>query len=161
MNNITHVYKNFIKKLIKERIKSFTDTMIEAVLDCFNNTNSNYVSVVSSLQEAERELIRQILVTTFEEIDNKYKCSSARFKFYVINKSNVPRTITTLFGDITFNRTYYKSRIDGSLHFVLDEILSLPKYDKYDPLVKAYALIIILKLINLFPALLLVIKSLP
>lgn len=140
MNTITQIYKNIIKNRLKEKINSLTNNMINTIIDSIGKDNSSdYVSIVSSVQDAEREMIKQTLITTFEELDNNYKYSKERFKFYVVNKSNIPRTITTLFGDITFLRTYYKSRLDDSLHFLLDEMLELPKYDRYDPIVKAYA----------------------
>lgn len=141
MNTITQIYKNIIKNRLKDKINSLTDEMIDIIVDSIGkDNNSDYVSLVSSIQETERQMIKQTIITTFQELDNNYKNSKERNKFYVINKSSVSRTITTLFGDITFLRTYYKSRLDGSLHFLLDEMLCLPKYDRYDPIVKAYAI---------------------
>src|SRR5699024_2228980 len=57
-------------------------------------------------------------------------------KFY-INKSNVPRTLITIFGTITFNRTLYQDKITGEFYFYLDDILGFEAYKNYDPLVRA------------------------
>lgn len=141
MNNITQIYKNAIKSAIKSKMANITDTIIDTVVDSIgDDTNNNYLSVVSNVQEQEREAIIMIIKNTFEEIDRNYKKTKERFKDYVVQKSNVSRTVTTIFGELTFERTYYKSRLTNECHFLLDEMLGLPKYDKYDPIVKAYAI---------------------
>lgn len=140
MNNITQLYKNSIKNFLKETITNLTDEFAEAIVNglCVNNDNyDSYVNLMSSLQEGSRKLILETLTKCFEELDKKIRNDHNRLKKYVINKSNVPRTITTLFGDITFKRTYYTSRVTGESSFLLDETLGLPKYDRYDPMVKA------------------------
>ena len=48
-------------------------------------------------------MIKNIIVETFEEIDLQFKNSSSRKKYYMINKSNIPRTLITIFGEISFN----------------------------------------------------------
>ena len=140
MNNITQIYKNTIKISIKRNVSNLTDTIVDAIVDSIGNEDNSYVSIVASVQEKEREAICMIIKNTFEEMDRTYKNSAERYKYYVINKSNVPRTITMIFGNITYSRCYYKSRIDGTCHFLLDEMLGLPKGDRYDPIVKAYAI---------------------
>ena len=141
MNTITQIYKNIIKNRLKDKINSLTDNMVDIIVDSIGKESSDdYVSIVSTIEKSEREMISSTLTSIFEGLDENYKISKERLKFYVINKSNVPRSIITLFGDITFKRTYYQSRLDGTLHFILDEMLNLPKYDRYDPIVKAYAI---------------------
>ena len=139
MYTITHIYKNIIKNRIKDKIKTLTDDLIDNIVDNIGSSN-NYVSTISYIQDSEREMIKHLIVSIFHELDFNFKNSKERLKNYTISKSNVSRTITTIFGDITFYRTYYKSRFSNSYHFVLDELLDLHKYDRYDPVVKAYAI---------------------
>ena len=141
MNNISQIYKNTIKNAIKEKIEGIADKVAEAIVGSICNcSNFNYASIMSSVQEKEREVIRMTLETTFEELDKTYRNSKDRFRYYVVQKSKIPRTITTIVGEITFRRCYYKCRLTGECHFILDELLGLPKGDKYDPVVKAYAM---------------------
>ena len=41
---------------------------------------------------------------------------------YIINKSNVSRTIITIVGEITFYRTYYISKHSNKKFFYIDKI---------------------------------------
>ena len=63
-----------------------------------------------------------------------------RTRDYNINKSNVKRTIITIVGEITFYRTYFQSKDKSHKFFYIDEIFHLPKYDHYDPIIKALAI---------------------
>lgn len=136
--NFINVLKNEIKSVINDKIDAFVDN----IADIFNSNNSldKYSNIFITADKTAKEIILNVIKTLLENIDNRFKHSDLRLKNYVINKSNVSRTITTIFGDLTFCRTYYQSRFDKSLHFLLDESLELEKYDKYDHLVKALAI---------------------
>lgn len=58
---------------------------------------------------------------------------------YYINKSNVPRSITTIFGTVYFKRTLFKSKLSNKYVFLLDKCFDLPKYDHYDSIIKSIA----------------------
>ncbi len=141
MNNIAQNYKNIIKNLIKNKIKSLNDDIVDKIIDSISDNNQkNYINIVASIEESVKNMIKNILVVAFEAIDQQYRDSYIRKKFYNINKSSIPRTITTIFGDITFKRTYYQSKVNNEYIFLLDDVLGLPKYDRYDPIVKATAI---------------------
>ena len=109
MNNIAQNYKNIIKNLIKNKIKSLNDDIVDKIIDSISDNNQkNYINIVASIEESVKNMIKNILVVAFEAIDQQYRDSYIRKKFYNINKSSIPRTITTIFGDITFKRTYYQ-----------------------------------------------------
>ena len=141
MFNIPYILKNVIKERLENRLKSFSDNIINAITDCLMNSENNhkYVSIIADIQKETKELIVKVISDIFETLDQQYFESKNRKLFYESNKL-VSRTITTIFGEVTFNRHYYKSKIDGSYHFVLDEALGLPKHDKYDPIVKALSI---------------------
>ena len=141
MFNIPYILKDVIKERLENRLKSFSDTIINAITDCLMDSENNhkYVSIIADIQKETKELIVKVISDIFETLDQQYFESKNRKLFYESNKL-VSRTITTIFGEVTFNRHYYKSKIDGSYHFVLDEALGLPKHDKYDPIVKALSI---------------------
>lgn len=75
----------------------------------------------------------------FEEIDKSYCNSLERKRKYHI-KYKTKRTILTVFGEVTYYRTFFKSRLNGSCFCYVDRILGLKKYDYFDPYIKACVL---------------------
>lgn len=142
MNSITYFYKNLLKKRLKENILSVTDTFADEIINSLTSedNSSKYFSLVSTVQDQTRNLILKVLVDTFEEIDNAYAISHERKAKYYINKSKVKRTLVTPFGEITFSRNYYVSKLNKSKLFFIDYAFGLPKYDHYDPIVKGMAI---------------------
>lgn len=136
--NIKYVFKNKLKGITQTFIDDLGDIIYKSLFD--NIIEDKYLSFISSIQSFQKEFIIKIIEETLEEYDIAFKNSFLRRSNYRINKSNVPRTITTIFGEITFKRTYYECKYDGSLHFLLDEELGLKKYDKYDHIVKSIAI---------------------
>lgn len=111
-----------IKNIINPRNTSFSAT--------------NYASFIEETANTTSELIRQSIVDVLEKMDDDFRYDPQRLtRFYV--KVKRPRTLITPFGVISFNRTIYKSRFNNSYYTHVDESLGLPKYDRYDPCVKA------------------------
>ena len=116
------------------------DFMIDNLL-VDNNSNNKYFSLVSNVQSSVRELVRNVVITTFQEIDEDFKSSAYRQSRYFINKSNVERTLITIVGEIHFTRTYYQNKFsNNSRFFYIDKMFDLPKYDHYDPIIKGIAI---------------------
>lgn len=134
-----NVLKNKIKSLIIPNLYSLIDSFVDS-LSCNINGNFDYLSFIYNSSSSMRDSIKLIIISSFEELDNQFKNSSFRQNRYFINKSNVPRTINTIFGPITFKRTYYSSKFSSKRFFFVDNAFNLPKYDHYDPIVKAIAI---------------------
>ena len=137
--NFKNVLKNRIKTLITPNLYNFIDLFIES-FSFDTNHSLNYFDLFSIIQESTRECIKSIIISTFQQIDNDFKNSYHRKSRYYINKSNVPRTLITIVGEITFYRTYYVSKHSKRKFFYLDTVFDLPKGDHYDPIVKAIAI---------------------
>src|SRR5574344_2305563 len=126
MNILSQNIKFMLKNNLKEVFSSFSSQLLNTIVDSFStNTHTNYIKLISNIEEETRNLIINIIISTLETYDNEFKYSNNRKKLYEINKSDVPRTITTIFGNITYKRTYYKSKLNNSYHFLLDEELGL------------------------------------
>lgn len=127
MNIINHFYGNIIKNSIKNAFNHEIDL----------KDVGNYIDLINCLDDFLSNMIRKSISSSFELIDLEYKNSLRRKESYY-TKGLYPRTIMTLFGEITFYREYYvpKDRnTDG--FFYLDELFHLPKRDYYDPMIKA------------------------
>ncbi len=142
MNSISQNLRNVLKNRIKTLISPIFYNMVDFAVDNLfsNSDNDKYLSFIASIQNSVRESIKNIIVATFEELDAQFKTSDERLNRYYINKSNVNRTLTTIFGTISFKRTYYTSKFSGKHFFFIDNAFGLPKYDHYDPVVKAIAI---------------------
>lgn len=135
--NLKNVLKNKIKILITPILYNTVDFIVDNLFS--KDAENKYFSLLSNIQSTTRNLIRKIIVTTFEELDADFKNSTYRQANYYINKSNVSRTLITIVGEISFSRTYYKSKKSNYRFFHLDKALDLPKYDHYDPIIKSIA----------------------
>ena len=90
-----------------------------------------------SLQELSNQFILSFLSNYIETIDNDFKNSNIRKKQYYINKSNINRTIITIFGELNYKRTLYINKITGEYYNYIDNILNIESYKNYDCLVRA------------------------
>ena len=135
--NLLNVLKNKIIPIIS--LKLFND--VEFLLNNLfvNDGQNHYFSLIYKIQSSARDLVKSIVISTFEELDNEFKESTYRKTRYFVNKSNVSRTLITVVGEITFKRTYYVSKYSNKKFFYIDKIFDLPKNDHYDPIVKAIA----------------------
>ena len=134
MNIILQNYNDLLKKLIFD---NFSNNLKNKLNEIDSNGNvMNYVNLLSNLDESLCAIARESLVNIFETMDKSFKVSLDRKRKYDV-KSNHPRTIMTVFGEITFNRTFYTSKLTNKNYCFVDRILGLHKYDYFDPYLKA------------------------
>lgn len=126
----TNFLVNIITKHIKEKLYDIFEKFIN------NFSNNRYINMFTTLQEFSNSSIISLLTNYFETLDKKFKDSSERKKQFNINKTNVERTIVTIFGSITFKRTLYINKKSKEYYFYLDDILNLESYKRYDPIVR-------------------------
>ena len=75
-----------------------------------------------------------------EKADTEFRNLPGRTKRWYVKNTRC-RTITTPFGDVIYKRTIYSSCLDEKKLFCyVDEKFGIPKYDRYDPCVKAMAI---------------------
>ena len=95
------------------------------------------------LEKAASELgtatIAQFLKLTLEETDELIRESGIRRRDFNVQR-RIERTLITTVGDVTFSRTQFKSRSDGSVHFLLDELMGLPPKERFSEQAEAKVL---------------------
>lgn len=112
--------ENFI---INQIISTFKSKLSEILNKFIINVSKNrYVNIFLELQNIINEISISFLSNYFESVDKVFKNSKKRKENYYINKSNVKRTIITIFGTITFYRTLYINK-NHYLHSPADYIL--------------------------------------
>lgn len=124
--------------MLKNMIFDIFTKNLKDKLDVLNTNNDvfNYINLLSNLDENLNKLARDSLVNIFEHLDYSFSNSTERKRKYEI-KSHHPRTILTIFGEITFNRTFYKSKFNNENYCFVDRYFGLHKYDYFDPYLKA------------------------
>lgn len=137
--NLKNVLKSRIKTLISPILYNTVDFIVENLLSPNENTN-NYFHLISSIQSSTRDLIKSVIIATFNELDIDFRNSAYRKSRYYVNKSSVSRTLITIVGEISFTRTYYKNKFSNNKFFYIDKTFDLPKYDHYDPIIKGIAI---------------------
>lgn len=126
----TNLIINHFLSLIKDKLHDLLDFFI-------NNFNKNrYIDIFTHLQEFANSSLISFLTNYFESLDKRFKDSLERKKQFHINKSNVERTIVTIFGELTFKRTLYINKKTHKYYFYLDDILGLESYKTYDPIIR-------------------------
>ncbi len=134
MNIILQNYKKIIEKLMKTYFIDKVDNIINQIGD-INNVN-NYINILSSFDKNMSDFMCNCLINLFEEMDKNFCNSIERKRKYHI-KYKTSRTILTIFGQVTYKRNFYKSKVNGKCFCYIDRLLGLKKYDYFDPYIKA------------------------
>ena len=132
------IISNNYEKILKEMIFNQFSSNLKKELNKTDNTNKvfNYIGLLSNLDKSLCDIAKQSLITIFETIDKSFSNSIERKHKYHI-KAHLPRTILTVFGEITFTRTFYTDRNNHGSYCYLDRFLGLKKHDYFDPYIKA------------------------
>lgn len=132
------IIPNNYEKILKEMIFNQFSSNLKKQLNKIDNTNKvfNYIDLLSNLDNSLCEIAKNSLVTIFESIDKSYSNSIERKRKYHI-KAHHKRTIMTIFGEITFTRTFYSDKNNNGSFCYLDRFLGLKKHDYFDPYIKA------------------------
>ena len=132
------IISNNYEKILKEMIFNQFSSNLKKELYKTNNTNKvfNYINLLSNLDNSLCNIAKQSLITIFETIDKSYSNSIERKRKYHI-KAHLTRTILTVFGEVTFTRTFYTDKHNKGSYCYLDRFLGLKKHDYFDPYIKA------------------------
>lgn len=136
--NLLNVTKKLVFLDINLKLENIISDFLDNLLFCFDE--NKYIKTVLNFEKAIYELLNHFFKYIVETLDNQFKLSSERLKSWNINKSNVTRTIVTIFGTIFFSRTYYESKNKKEKLFYVDKVLGLESYKRYDPIVRGYVI---------------------
>ena len=130
ISSINLLVNHFVDEF-KKKIDQFLEHFI------YGNATHPYPSFFLEMQTMMNRLCLNFISKYYELIDMDFRNSKERMKNYVINKSNVPRTLITIFGTFTFYRTLYQHKITGEYYFYVDDVCGIDAYKNYDPLVRS------------------------
>lgn len=132
MTSIPRNYIKTVQNLIQKHIlKATSNISINSYDDVFN-----YINVIQNFDSILTTSIITAIKAYFEDLDYNYTISTERKRKYHI-KDYRPRTILTIFGEITYSRHFFKSKLDGSSFCYVDRQLGLQKYQYFDPYIRS------------------------
>lgn len=137
MNIISNNYEKILKEMIFNQFSS--NLKKELYKNETRNNVFNYIDLLSKLDNSLCEIAKNSLKIIFETIDRSY-CNSIERKHKYYIKAHHNRTILTVFGEITFTRTFYTNKFNDGSYCHLDRYLGLKKNDYFDPYIKALVL---------------------
>ncbi len=143
MNILSHILnyetKNFY---INNALIKIKDKLIDILSSIISNLSTHrYIDSFLNLQKEINNMLIELIIDFISLIDKTYKKSEERRKVYYINKSNVSRTIFTVYGEITFERTLYRSKKDNKrYYYFVDDVLGIENYNLYDPIIRGISI---------------------
>lgn len=120
-------------------IQQIANVWVQFFNESLQNILSQEVSLVQLSQKLE-QLVNQtggeVLKAILEQADEAiYDAIKPEHRYQV--KAHRSRTLTTLWGEVTFTRIYYQDKTDSSYHYLLDEWLGLDKSTHIEPFCRA------------------------
>ena len=85
---------------------------------------------VLNLEEVLHELGRTICKEVLEDIDKDIKADKDRKRDWEVKRKDETGTITTIFGKVEYNRTYYKSKENGIYRHLVDEFAGIKQHER-------------------------------
>jgi len=110
--------------------------VVEKIFDLLDGKYT-YPEFEMELKKLLNDLGREICTEVLHELDqNIYKDKQQRKNWAVVQKDS-QRTITTAFGDVTYQRRYYKNKETGETAYLTDKAAGIQKYERIDAALKA------------------------
>jgi hypothetical protein len=118
---------------IVEKISNNFEAELKNLLLEGKDISAFILGIKKTLDETGVILIAEAL----EIIDDVYKNSSERKRSWVIHGQAHKKTLTTIFGDVRYKRTYYRNKRTGEYSYLSDEAVGISVHDRLDSSLKA------------------------
>ncbi len=125
MNNIIHEIATKISKEIAENMET---TLIEG-----NNISEFILKTKKILDEVGVAITEKVL----ETVDILVKKDCARKRDWKIKETKSKKSLVTIFGEVTYKRTYYVYKITGEYKYLSDEAVGIEANDRMDILLES------------------------
>ena len=132
--NMQNEAKNIIKNVFLENCRNlFSETMDNLF---YSFSLSKYIELNLNLISKIKKIVIDTMVYAINVIDKLFLNSDYRKGNFYINKQNVPRTIVSIYGTLSFNRTYYTDKNKQNGFFLIDELFGFEQYKNYDQVIR-------------------------
>lgn len=120
MNTIIH---EIVEKIILDMKNNLEDLILDS-----KDISKFILNTSKTLDEIGVKIVREAL----EMLDDTIRDSNIRKKEYYIQRRNDKKTLITKFGEVNYQRTYYKSKKDGSYDYLSDRMVGIDPYERMD-----------------------------
>ena len=120
MNTIIH---EIVEKITLDMKRNLEDLILES-----KDISNFIINTGKSLDEIGVKIVKEAL----EMLDETIRESSTRKREYYIQRRNDKKTLITKFGEVNYQRTYYKNKKDGSYDYLSDRMVGIESYERMD-----------------------------
>lgn len=117
--------------VISKGMKDIEEVMLEG-----GNISELTTEIEKVVNGIGRELTRHIL----EETDREIRDSSERKREWNVQKRGVEKTYQTIFGEVRYERTYYKHKQKKEFAYLSDLVFGIEPNSKVEPMIKIRAI---------------------
>ena len=107
----------------------FVSDLLKAEEDFINNPE-HMGRFEQLVVDASHKTAADFMALVLEEADDLIRNSRTRKDKYNIQRRDV-RTLITTAGDVTYHRTYFQNRDTGKYRYLLDDMMHLPKHERF------------------------------
>ncbi|MBE3578287.1 MAG: ISLre2 family transposase [Caldanaerobacter subterraneus] len=126
--------KHIFEDIILQNSLNFTREIMNVFEDLLKN-GMNITELVAKIKELTDKLGREAIEAIIEELDKIIKEDKRRKEKWIVERKDKKR-LTTVLGDIEYERTYYKSREDGRYTYLVDDALEIGRHERIEKGVK-------------------------
>ena len=138
--------------MFEQQIQRQGDTLMELIIqEITNKIINNFFKDVENLIYERKDISQFILDTkkildeigttlvgeALETINEVYRGSKERKRNWIVKERASSKTLTTIFGDVHYKRTYYENKKTGEYSYLSDESVGIAAHDKLDASLKA------------------------
>ena len=120
MNTIIH---EIVEKITEDMKNNLEDLILEG-----KDISKFILNTGKSLDEVGVKIVKEAL----EILDDTIRDSKERKQEYYIQRRNDKKTLITKFGEVNYQRTYYKSKKDGTYEYLSDTMVGIQPYERMD-----------------------------
>lgn len=118
---------------IIEKISSSYKKELESLIRERRDISGFILATKKTLDEIGATLVAEAL----ETINEVYRNSKDRKRSWTVKEKAAKKTLTTIFGEVRYERTYYENKRTGEYSYLSDEAVGISAHDKLDASLKA------------------------
>ncbi len=118
---------------IIQKISSSYEKELENLIRERRDISEFILATKKTLDEIGATLVAEAL----ETINEVYKDSKDRKRNWTVKEKAAKKTLTTIFGEVKYKRTYYENKRADEYSYLSDEAVGIKAHDKLDASLKA------------------------
>lgn len=117
------IIHEIVEKITEDMKNNLEDLILEG-----KDISKFILNTGKSLDEVGVKIVKEAL----EILDDTIRDSKERKQEYYIQRRNDKKTLITKFGEVNYQRTYYKSKKDGTYEYLSDTMVGIEPYERMD-----------------------------